>query len=134
MALPPLSRKVRGTERDKMRAEAKELYKSTSVRAIARKLGRSYGFVYNLLEEAEVEFRPRGGNRPRPVAERKAAAREDAELAQLRAADRERVKAQVVGLHKGGANRARIAQEVGISWSKVNSILREREREKEQEQ
>lgn len=31
-----------------------------SVREIARKLGRSYGYVHKLLAEAGVEFRPRG--------------------------------------------------------------------------
>lgn len=33
-----------------------------SVRVLARSTGRSYGWVYRLLTEAGVAFRPRGGN------------------------------------------------------------------------
>jgi hypothetical protein len=64
---------VTGEARDKMRQRAAQLYhpvaesadRPLSIRAIAAQLERSYGFVWNLLNEAGVQRRPAHGHSPR---------------------------------------------------------------------
>ncbi len=67
----PLTRyaHVSGSERASARATAAARYaEGATVRAIATELGRSYGFVHRLLQEADVELRSRGA-RSRPGVE-----------------------------------------------------------------
>jgi transposase len=56
-----------GADRDRLGAKAKAAYEGgASVRQIAAELGRSYGATHQLLTEAGVDFRPRGGRHGRP--------------------------------------------------------------------
>jgi transposase-like protein len=53
---------VRGDARVAVRADLARRYRDgASVRKLAREVGKSYGFVYRMLEEAGVTMRPRGG-------------------------------------------------------------------------
>ncbi len=62
---------VTGADREEMRQDAARLYQPApdsgdqplSIRAIAGKWGRSYGFVWNLLKEAGVLRRPAHGHK-----------------------------------------------------------------------
>ncbi|YCK42736.1 helix-turn-helix domain-containing protein [Actinomadura sp. ATCC 39365] len=56
-------------------AVAKQYADGESIRYIARDLGRSYGFVHSLLEEAGTELRRRGGDTRAPQATETAGAR-----------------------------------------------------------
>lgn len=56
------SARITGPSRADLQAELKERYQAgASIRSIAREMGRSYGFVRNILAESEVELRGRGG-------------------------------------------------------------------------
>jgi helix-turn-helix protein len=69
----PARKLLPGPERDKVAAELKAQYEAgTSIRAIAKATGRSYGGVHQLLAGAGVQFRSRG------VAARDATASTDA--------------------------------------------------------
>ncbi|MEU6778580.1 helix-turn-helix domain-containing protein [Nonomuraea angiospora] len=59
--------RIVGAERAQLAAALAGRYAAGgSVREIAESIGRSYGFVHRLLEEAGVELRHRGGdNRPK---------------------------------------------------------------------
>lgn len=49
---------------EELNAEIARLYGGgKSVRVIAAEVGRSYGYVHQVLTEARVTFRPRGGHR-----------------------------------------------------------------------
>ncbi|MFI0219795.1 helix-turn-helix domain-containing protein [Streptomyces lydicus] len=66
MAITPLSYGTRlvGEARTKYAAELAAHYNNNhSIRSLMAESGRSYGFVYKLLKEAGVTFRPRGGVR-----------------------------------------------------------------------
>jgi hypothetical protein len=62
---------VTGAAREQMRKDAARLYQPSpdsgdqplSIRDIARRLQRSYGFVWNLLTEAGVRRRPAHGHK-----------------------------------------------------------------------
>ncbi len=63
---------VTGPARDDLRRQAVQLYQPApgagrrlSIRAIAAQFDRSYGFVWNLLEEAGVTRRPANGRTAR---------------------------------------------------------------------
>lgn len=63
-SLTPITPAVRvlGDDRVYLTARVKEAYLAgESMREIGEQLNRSYGFVSKLLDEAEVERRPRGG-------------------------------------------------------------------------
>lgn len=62
--------RVTGESRDRLQEEFKRRYEAgASIRTLAQESGRSYGFVHNVLVEAQVELRGRGGpNRRRAVA------------------------------------------------------------------
>lgn len=54
--------RIRGGARDKLRAELRKKYeKGASIRALAESTGRSYGFIHQVLSEAGVTLRSRGG-------------------------------------------------------------------------
>lgn len=56
---------VSGSSREAARDAAAKLYaEGATVRYIATELGRSYGFVYRLLVEANVTLRSRGSRTP----------------------------------------------------------------------
>ncbi|MFI1165585.1 helix-turn-helix domain-containing protein [Streptomyces sp. NPDC020801] len=56
---------LEGEDRRIVAREFAQLYRAgSSIRGIARQTGRSYGCVHQLLEEAGVQFRPRGATRP----------------------------------------------------------------------
>ncbi|MEV4079708.1 helix-turn-helix domain-containing protein [Nonomuraea fuscirosea] len=59
--------RILGAERHQLAQHLAGRYQAgESVRVLALSIGRSYGFVHALLEEAGVELRHRGGNhRPR---------------------------------------------------------------------
>ncbi|WP_305094992.1 helix-turn-helix domain-containing protein [Prescottella sp. R16] len=61
--------RVTGESRDRLRDELKAEYEAgKSIRSLAEKTGRSYGFVHNVLVEADVTLRRRGGpNRRKKV-------------------------------------------------------------------
>jgi hypothetical protein len=53
---------VAADDRVGLRRELRARYEAgASIRTLARETGRSYGFVWNLLTESGVTFRPRGG-------------------------------------------------------------------------
>lgn len=55
--------RVTGAQRDSLAAEFKKKYaEGKSIRELAASTGRSYGFVHNVLTEAGVNLRGRGGN------------------------------------------------------------------------
>jgi predicted transcriptional regulator len=61
----PARRLTPGPERDRVAAELKAGYEAgTSIRALAKEAGRSYGGVHRLLADAGVTFRSRGGPKP----------------------------------------------------------------------
>jgi hypothetical protein len=47
--------------------DANRYTREQGIRKIAEVRGRSYGFVYNLLNESGVELRGRGGGQPQGV-------------------------------------------------------------------
>ena len=52
-----------GNERITLRQHAAALYlDGSTIRSVARQIGRPYTTTYELLAEAGVRFRPRGGN------------------------------------------------------------------------
>jgi predicted transcriptional regulator len=54
--------RVTGADRDALTAQLRREYEGgASIRELARQTGRSYGFVHQLLGEAGVELRGRGG-------------------------------------------------------------------------
>ena len=54
--------RITGESRDKLRDELKTQYEAgASIRSLAEQTGRSYGFVHNVLVEAGVALRRRGG-------------------------------------------------------------------------
>ncbi|WP_436839127.1 helix-turn-helix domain-containing protein [Nonomuraea angiospora] len=56
--------RIVGAERAQLAAAVAGRYAAGgSVREIAESIGRSYGFVHRLLEEAGTTLRSRGGNR-----------------------------------------------------------------------
>ncbi|WP_137724561.1 helix-turn-helix domain-containing protein [Prescottella subtropica] len=61
--------RVTGESRDRLRDELKSEYEAgKSIRSLAEQTGRSYGFVHNVLVEADVTLRRRGGpNRRKKV-------------------------------------------------------------------
>ncbi|WP_433443712.1 helix-turn-helix domain-containing protein [Nonomuraea sp. CA-141351] len=66
MRLQPNVR-ITGAERAQLAQLVHERYQAGEpIRTLATSLGRSYGFVHRLLEEAGAELRHRGGdNRPK---------------------------------------------------------------------
>ncbi|MFI0483627.1 helix-turn-helix domain-containing protein [Actinomadura sp. 9N215] len=55
--------RVVGEERLRLAKVLAPRYQSgESIRDLAAETGRSYGFIYNVLKEAGVELRGRGGN------------------------------------------------------------------------
>lgn len=66
--------RITGAERTKLAADLKKAYdKGTSIRELADKHGRSYGFVHRVLSESGVTLRGRGGATRAKVAGAKAA-------------------------------------------------------------
>jgi Helix-turn-helix domain len=62
MAVLKKGARITGAERTKLAAELKKAYdKGTSIRELADKHGRSYGFVHRVLTESGVTLRGRGG-------------------------------------------------------------------------
>jgi hypothetical protein len=61
--------RVTGAERTQLAAELAPRYAAgESIRDLAAETGRSYGFIYNVLKEAGVPLRGRGGNTRRKKA------------------------------------------------------------------
>lgn len=55
--------RITGDARDKLAIDLKAKYeRGASIRALAESIGRSYGFVHNVLEESGVTLRGRGGS------------------------------------------------------------------------
>ena len=51
-----------GTQRTKLVSDLRKQYeKGVSIRALAERTGRSYGFVRRILSESGVQLRGRGG-------------------------------------------------------------------------
>lgn len=62
MQIKPRVRIV-GADRHQLAQALAGRYRSgETIRALALSIGRSYGFIHALLEEAEVDLRHRGGN------------------------------------------------------------------------
>ncbi len=62
MAQAAKGTRVTGAEREQLIATLCRSYQEgSSVRALARQTGRSYGFVHSVLTEAGVTLRGRGG-------------------------------------------------------------------------
>ena len=60
-ALPRGSR-VTGKTRDRLQNQLRKQYEAgASIRSLAKTTGRSYGFIHNVLVEANVKLRSRGG-------------------------------------------------------------------------
>ncbi|SEU46495.1 helix-turn-helix domain-containing protein [Nonomuraea wenchangensis] len=61
--------RIVGAERHQLAQHIAGRYSAgESIRALAASIGRSYGFIHQLLEEAGAEIRHRGGNhRTRPT-------------------------------------------------------------------
>lgn len=58
----PAHVRITGSGRDMLAARLREVYeRGVSIQDIATELGRSYGFVHQLLREAEARLRARGG-------------------------------------------------------------------------
>ena len=54
--------RITGESRDKLRDDLKAQYEAgASIRTLANQTGRSYGFIHNVLVEADVTLRRRGG-------------------------------------------------------------------------
>lgn len=65
-----MTTQLRGAERKAVARELAARYRSgESIRAIARDIGRSYCYVWHLLDDAGVQFRSRGGAQPRKATE-----------------------------------------------------------------
>ncbi|WP_407940746.1 helix-turn-helix domain-containing protein [Nonomuraea antri] len=63
MALVRKYQRVAGEERELLKADLKRRYLGgESIRALSISTGRSYGLVHRLLQESDVDLRPRGGN------------------------------------------------------------------------
>jgi hypothetical protein len=63
------NKRIVGAERAQLAdAIAKQYAGGESIRLIALNIGRSYGFVHRLLEEAGAELRHRGGDTRAPQA------------------------------------------------------------------
>jgi hypothetical protein len=59
--------RITGPDRAVVAADAAAKYEDgKSIRAIAKDLGRSFGFVHTLLQEQGIQMRSRGGNHARP--------------------------------------------------------------------
>ena len=57
-------KQITGAAREELTREMKKQYENgLSIRAIAEAHGRSYGFVHQVLTEAGVPLRSRGGDR-----------------------------------------------------------------------
>jgi hypothetical protein len=62
VATAPRSNRVTGADRSSLASKlATEYASGASIRALAEKNDRSYGFVHRLLSEKDVAFRGRGG-------------------------------------------------------------------------
>jgi predicted transcriptional regulator len=62
MAVLKKGARITGSERSKLAGELKKSYeKGTSIRELADKHGRSYGFIHRVLSESGVQLRGRGG-------------------------------------------------------------------------
>ena len=58
----PKGARVTGKTRDKLQVQLKKQYEAgASIRSLAQSTGRSYGFIHNVLVEADVPLRGRGG-------------------------------------------------------------------------
>ena len=58
----PKGTRVTGKTRDRLQNQLKKQYEAgASIRSLAEATGRSYGFVHNVLVEADVPLRGRGG-------------------------------------------------------------------------
>lgn len=56
------SARITGDSRTALRDELQKRYQNgASIRSLAREIGRSYGFVRNILAESETDLRGRGG-------------------------------------------------------------------------
>ncbi|MCX5046653.1 helix-turn-helix domain-containing protein [Aldersonia sp. NBC_00410] len=66
----PKGTRVTGKSRDRLQGQLKRQYEAgASIRSLAQATGRSYGFIHNVLVEADVTLRGRGGaNRRKPGA------------------------------------------------------------------
>ncbi|GAA1628247.1 helix-turn-helix domain-containing protein [Nonomuraea maheshkhaliensis] len=65
----PKNRRIVGAERAQLAdALAKQYAGGESIRLIALNIGRSYGFVHRLLEEAGAKLHHRGGDTRAPQA------------------------------------------------------------------
>lgn len=65
----PKGARVTGKMRDKLQVQLKKQYEAgASIRSLAQATGRSYGFIHNVLVEAEVPLRGRGGANRRKTA------------------------------------------------------------------
>lgn len=63
------STRITGASRATVQDELRARYsKGASIRALAREMGRSYGFAHNILAESGARFRGRGGCAPRRTA------------------------------------------------------------------
>jgi predicted transcriptional regulator len=63
-------RRITGAEREALTEEVKALYEQgASIRTLAEKTGRSYGFIHRLLTESDVGLRGRGGSVKRKIAD-----------------------------------------------------------------
>ncbi|WP_084338801.1 helix-turn-helix domain-containing protein [Actinomadura oligospora] len=59
----PRGTRVTGDQRIELAKElAPRYHAGESIRDLAAETGRSYGFIYNVLKEADVKLRGRGGN------------------------------------------------------------------------
>lgn len=62
MAVLKKGARVTGTERTKLAVDLKKAYeRGTSIRELADKHGRSYGFIHRVLSESGAQLRGRGG-------------------------------------------------------------------------
>lgn len=59
----PKGQRVTGDARIALTAELTKRYeKGASIRSLAERLGRSYGFTHRILRESGVQLRSRGGD------------------------------------------------------------------------
>ena len=62
MAVLKKGARITGSERTKLAGDLKKAYeKGTSIRELADRHGRSYGFIHRVLSESGVQLRGRGG-------------------------------------------------------------------------
>ncbi|MFD0649997.1 hypothetical protein I1A49_15495 [Streptomyces malaysiensis subsp. malaysiensis] len=67
----PRRKPLLGKDRERFRESVSAVYLSdpdVSIRDISEVTGRSFGFIYTMLNEAGVELRPRGGSYSRDEA------------------------------------------------------------------